>query len=260
MPGTHLQAARIIDTVEVLGNRIKERFPAAGLNAVCEHLVTFARQAEQRSHEITRPMYGVRAISALLVIVLIGLFLGGVTLVRLPEQRLAASEFIQVLDAGFNALLLIGVALFFLTSLETRVKRDRALRAVHELRSLAHVIDMHQLTKDPERVLTPGRNTQSSPRHNMSRFQLSRYLDYCSEMLALAGKVGALYVDDFTDPEAVEAVNDLENLTSGMSRKIWQKINVLYSAGEADWDREPPSISAPTATASELPPEPPGTP
>ena len=28
----------------------------------------------------------------------------------------------------------------------------RALKAIHELRSIAHIIDMHQLTKDPERI------------------------------------------------------------------------------------------------------------
>lgn len=64
----------------------------------------------------------------------------------------------------------------------------------------------------------------------MTRFELNRYLDYCSEMLALTGKVAALYVQRFEDPQAVAAVNDIETLTSGLSRKIWQKIMMLNAA------------------------------
>jgi hypothetical protein len=35
------------------------------------------------------------------------------------------------------------------------------------------------------------------------------------------------FVQDFHDPVATEAVNDLESLTTGLSRKIWQKIVIL---------------------------------
>jgi hypothetical protein len=56
---------------------------------------------------------------------------------------------------------------------------------------------------------------------------LRRYLDYCSEMLSLAGKLAALYAQAVSTPAAVEAVNDLENLSIGLSRKIWQKIALI---------------------------------
>ena len=45
--------------------------------------------------------------------------------------------------------------MLFLFSLEGRLKRRTALRMLHRLRSIAHVVDMHQLTKDPENVLRP---------------------------------------------------------------------------------------------------------
>ena len=86
---------------------------------------------------------------------------------------------------------------------------------------------MHQLTKDPERLLVGGPTTQSSPKRNMTPFELGRYLDYCSEMLSLLGKVAAMWAEKFTDPEVQRAVDQLENLTSGLSRKIWQKMMVL---------------------------------
>ena len=61
----------------------------------------------------------------------------------------------------------------------------------------------------------------------MTPYELTRYLDYCSEMLALISKVGALYIQNFDDPATLRAVDELENLTTGLSRKIWQKIMIL---------------------------------
>ncbi len=108
-----------------------------------------------------------------------------------------------------------------------RIKRKRALKAIHELRALAHVIDMHQLTKDPEQLLSRVKGTPSSPKRTLSAPELIRYLDYCSEMLSLIGKLAALYVQKFDDPVALAAVNEVEDLTTGLSRKIWQKIMIL---------------------------------
>ena len=66
----------------------------------------------------------------------------------------------------------------------------------------------------------------------MTDFELSRYLNYCSEMLSLIGKVAALYVQRFDDPVALSAVNEMEDLTTGLSRKIWQKIMILNQGGK----------------------------
>ena len=96
-----------------------------------------------------------------------------------------------------------------------------------ELRALAHIIDMHQLTKDPEMVLGEHPPTESSPARNLTPFQLNRYLDYCSEMLSLVSKIGALYVQSFPDAQALAAVADIGNLTTELSQKIWQKIMIL---------------------------------
>jgi len=56
---------------------------------------------------------------------------------------------------------------------------------------------------------------------------LTRYLDYCSEMLALVSKIAALFAQNIEDPVVLAAVNDLESLTQGLSGKIWQKIMIL---------------------------------
>jgi len=86
---------------------------------------------------------------------------------------------------------------------------------------------MHQLSKDPERLVGRGEDTESSPERHLNPFELTRYLDYSSELLALISKLGALLVQGFDDPVTLSAVNEIEELTSGMSRKIWQKITIV---------------------------------
>lgn len=44
---------------------------------------------------------------------------------------------------------------------------------------------------------------------------------------SLMSKIGALYVQGFPDSGALTAIDELEALTTGLSRKIWQKIMVL---------------------------------
>ncbi len=95
------------------------------------------------------------------------------------------------------------------------------------LRALAHLVDMHQLTKDPHRVTTSTPDTTSSPRRDLTPHELGRYLDYCSEMLSLAAKVAALYAERFNDAVILQAVDEVEALTTGLAEKTWQKITML---------------------------------
>jgi hypothetical protein len=143
----------------------------------------------------------------------------------------SVADFLQGLDALLNEVVLIGVAIFFLAGLETRIKRARALKAIHALRSMAHIIDMHQLTKDPERLTGRSDDTASSPQRRMTAFELERYLDYCSEMLSIISKAAALYVQDFSDPVTLAAVDEVQDLTTGLSQKVWQKITILERVG-----------------------------
>ena len=223
-----LDADKIVETVAALGRRIDERFPGSGLGEVCASLWRIARQAKERSEQIQRPIVLLRVgVMALLALIGAGL-VATVLSLELPRHGLDLADFIQVLEAGINDVVLIGAAVFFLVTVEGRVKRRRGLDALHELRSIAHVIDMHQLTKDPERAVSKPDRTAASPEGAMPPEQLGRYLDYCSEMLSLTGKVAAVYIRDFQDPVVLSAVNEIEDLTTGLSRKIWQKLMVLH--------------------------------
>jgi hypothetical protein len=136
------------------------------------------------------------------------------------------AEFLQGSEAAINEVVFLGVAVFFLVTLETRLKRRRVLEAIHVLRSMAHIVDMHQLTKDPERIVGDRPSTETGERGLQNPTELTHYLQYCSDLLALI-KIAALYVQTFNDPVTISAVNEIEDLTNGLSRKMWQKIMIF---------------------------------
>jgi hypothetical protein len=224
-----LDSEKILATIETLSRRIAERFPGSGLNRVCEELLTIAGESQQRTAWIAKPQKALRVITGALVVLIIGGLLFVLANASWPRNGFDLVVLVQVSEAGLNVFLLVSAAILFLVTVETRMKRRRALKAIHELRALAHVIDMHQLTKDPERLIARRAATPSSPKHELTEFELGRYLDYCSEMLSLIGKLAALYVQKFDDPVALAAVNEVEDLTTGLSRKIWQKIMLINS-------------------------------
>jgi hypothetical protein len=229
MPDQSLDPARISETVERLAQRVEHRFPESGLLRVARRLQLVASHAAERAAWIERPILWLRLLVGVFVLLVVVVVISAVIQFRLPRGEVALGDLVQWLEAGTNDVIFLGVAILFLATLETRIKRGRALRAIHELRSIAHIIDMHQLTKDPEGVLDRGRESGASAKPRMSHFELSRYLDYCSEMLSLTGKVAALYIRRFDDSVSLAAVNELESLTTGLSRKVWQKLMILYS-------------------------------
>ncbi len=235
-----LDSQEILATIARLRKRIEERFPDSGLGRICEQLHVVSQQAEQRALWIARPILSLRFLLVLLFLLVVALvtyhlpWMLPPQAAPLPIRAMGLTDWIQTLEAGTNELIVLGAGAFFLITLERRIKRSRALRALHELRSLAHIVDMHQLTKDPERLLKSWIVTESSPRETLTAFELERYLDYCSEMLSLVAKVAALYIQRFDDSVALSAVNDVEQLTNGLSSKIWQKIMILRVAAQQE--------------------------
>lgn len=226
--GNRLDPARIVATIAQLSNRIKERFPDANLIQACDELLRLSRETKLRAYWISRPIIGLRiGATVLIALIAVGL-VGAFSQLNLSSGRLDVVVFVNFLNAGMNNIVILAAVVFFLITIEARVKRRRSLLAIHELRSLAHVIDMHQLTKDPDRLLFQRSNTISSPTTDMDIFEMSRYLDYCSEMLSLTGKIAVIYGLHWQDAIAIRAANDVERLTTGLSQKIFQKIMILH--------------------------------
>ena len=222
-----LEATRIVATLDTLGRRIAERFPESSLARLCRETHSIAQQTHDNIRRLQRPRIGIRAASGILVLILIGVVAVAGYNLRLPAGVTDLAALVQTVAAAVNDIVFVGIAVVFLISLETRFKRREALKALHELRSIAHIVDMHQLTKDPEHLVSPAERTPSSPARTMTRPQLSRYLDYCSELLSLTSKLAALYGQHMDDPVVLGAVTEVETLATGLSNKIWQKIIIL---------------------------------
>lgn len=226
---SELHAEPIRATIEQLGRRIEERFPGSGLARVAAEMGGVAERNQQVVLQLRRPMWKLRAVTALAI----GSVLGIAAWAAAQVARLAAngvggvSELLEGIDAATSELIFLAIVIAFFASLETRLKRKTALAMLHRLRSLAHVVDMHQLTKDPEHVLRPVPSTASSPKRVLTHAELGRYLDYCAEMLALTSKLAALHAQHLQDPVVLNAVNDIESLSADLSEKVWQKISIL---------------------------------
>jgi hypothetical protein len=233
MPGYRgLDAKLVIETIAALGQRIGERFAGAGLGEVCAELLAIAGENSQRAAAIGRRNIPLRILVVLVLAGCLWLLAHVVSLIDFSKTP-ADSVFtvVQGIEAVMNIIVLMGAALVFLVTIEERLKRRRALTALHELRSIIHVIDMHQLTKDPSTAISIAGKTASSPARTLTRFELARYLDYCSEMVSLTSKVAVLYAQNFPDPVVTEAVSEIERVGAGLSQKIWQKIMILEVLG-----------------------------
>lgn len=212
-----LEPDKLEATIRKVAARIGERFPGSGLASQADALVKIADEACTRGERIRAPRWGLRAISGASLALLAAALIFVIHEAKPPTWPVAAVELAQGIDAALSTLILVGAAIAFVATLELRLKRKQALDALHELRVLAHVIDMHQLGKDPVQ----------GPDQAELAFALNAYLNECSDLLALIGKVAAFYVQGFHDPVVLRTVNEIEDLTNGLSRKIWQKLTLL---------------------------------
>lgn len=228
-----LDSEKILATLEKLSHRIDERFPRSGLSAVARELEALGRFCATEAEHLSKPHWPIRAGAGLLIV---GVLVFSVFLLMQPFRAGTPLDFgttgdyLQAVESVINEAVFLGIAVWFLASLEGRVKRRRALSAIHQLRSIAHVVDMHQLTKDPHQLLAEPDDTASSPVRTMTRAELARYLDYCSELLSLDSKVAALFVQTLNDEHVLAAVDEVSGLTNGLSQKIWQKLTILETA------------------------------
>lgn len=237
-----LDSQKVVQTLQVLEKRIAERFPDSGLRKVCQELVVVGQDAHGHLQWIARPLIWLRVGIAVFVLGAVLAIVASVYTLPVQWGHFNLGELLQILEATTNELVLIGAALFFLFTIESRVKRARSLRALYELRSIAHVIDMHQLTKDPGR--DPNLDTASSPKVVLTRFQLIRYLDYCSELLSLVGKLAALYAQVSRDDVTLNTINEVEALCGSLSTQLWQKITILHAERQ---EEEHPASARPSA-------------
>jgi hypothetical protein len=227
---TILLSSELIKTIRLLRVRLSEHFPDSGLYKTNDSLYEIAKNIEQRILWINTPNITLRMffwtfiISLLLVI--IALFKQDITnslSVFQGLNNLNVSDLMQMLDASFNLIILAIAGFVFIYNYETRRKTSRIIESVNKLKCIAHLIDAHQLTKDPLSI------SYNEKKHDLTEYQLGLYLDYCSDLLSLVNKLAFLYIQNYNDPKANESVNNLENFTAQLSFKLGQKIALLQT-------------------------------
>lgn len=239
-----LDPDKIVQTLETLHLRISERFPEAGLAKVCKELEQVARETRDRARALTKPNELLRIGTATVIVVGIGAIAYVGTIIDYKNSTENLFGVLQGIEALINIIVLMGAAIFFLTTLETRWKRHQAVGHLHELRTIVHVIDMHQLTKDPSTTLRRSNRTKSSPSRTMTPFELIRYLDYCSEMYSLTAKVATLYAQSSSDSLVISTITEIEQVTANLGAKVWQKIDMIQADEVKNGSHSPATAAA----------------
>ena len=221
-----LDNGQVCSTVARLEARIRARFDGRHLADVAAQLSSLVEQIGVQNPATRRRIRTTRVASRVLMVVLV---IGAIAAFAAAANRDLERQldWLPLIESAVNDLVFAGIAVFFLWSLPERLHRAELLAQLHRLRSLAHVIDMHQLTKDPERLRPGFSPTPQSPPLALELADLEHYLDYCSEMLSLVGKSAALVAEESRDAVVLETVGGIETLTTNLSTKIWNKIGVL---------------------------------
>ncbi len=225
-----LDPEKLLATIAIVRHRVMKVFPDSGLREVSGEVEAAARHVLHEGEQLRRPLWKMRLLIATGILALISAPVAVGYFLNFDRTFETLADFMQATDAGFNVLLLMAGGVAFLISTENRVKRTRALRSLNQLRSLAHVIDMHQLSKDPgmgHLALDEPRPLRRRPRVVRTDTDLWFYLSFCSDLLAVLGKLAAWYADFMTDRSVLQTVNGIENLCSDTSRKVWQKMNFI---------------------------------
>ena len=220
----NLDIDKVTAAIELLRLRVQERFPTANLLNVCNELKELSNNAKTNIQHLNKPYVYFRIIFSFLIILTIVLIT--YTIWHISSQDLPSNfqSFIATSEALMNELVMIGAAFYFIGKFENSLKQKKILYALQELRTIIHVIDLHQLTKDPAPILQ--NNSEHSPERALSKSELNSYLDYCSEMLSLTSKVAATYGFNCNDQIVLETIHNIEVLSGTLSNKIWQKITI----------------------------------
>jgi hypothetical protein len=128
-----LEPQQIVRTVAVLRDRIAERFPGSGLGGLAETLAQVAGSTVPRLRWVAEPhrplRVGIGALIALILVLLGSVFfnvISGSNASVLPTASNDLPSLIQLLESVLNDLFLVGASIFFLVTVEARIKRQSA--------------------------------------------------------------------------------------------------------------------------------------
>ena len=217
---SELDSDLILKTLQNIQHRISEQFPGSGLGRVATELQEVGQAIVRLTNHLAQPIWALRFLTGIgiigLIAVAVWVFFMAVTMA--PSGQAGLMETLQGIESVTNELIFLTIGIIFFATLENRLKRRAALDSLHRLRSFAHIVDMHQLTKDPHDLL--GLDNDSDPRFTTPE-KLGRYFDFCTDLLAINSKLAALHIQYFQDNQVLNSVSEVEMLSHELSRKIW---------------------------------------
>lgn len=224
---TSLEHGQLLAQLQKQRAALKNHFPTRGLCQVAGLVESTFHRAPEIAQRIMRPNYWIRALVGVLLVAMVAFVIFG--LLQLKFSNNDGWSVLEGVEAGISTAVYSGVAIVFFVSLEIRQRRQMTLKALQELRALAHVLDMHQMNKDTDYILTPTAPDAHVKPLSLTPIELERYLSHTADLLSLIGKLAAWYAQQVNDPEVLMAINELEQLTGDMTQKIWQKITIINS-------------------------------
>lgn len=217
-------------TAKRLVERVQDRFGEDDLTGIARQVSQVAVASEKRISRALRVGFIIRLLTWPLVlgsVLGVASWIGSLGLtIRVND----AGDLAQSLDSVFQLMLVLGAGIWFLLSIGTKVQRRSLLEALQELNKLAQVIDLVQLDKDPDRLyFSTEQRTAKSPTLGKANtaFLLSRYLDYCAELLSVLGKVACLYRERIDDEVVLSRLGDFDRLTNQLRTNIGAKMGLI---------------------------------
>ena len=212
-----LDPSRIIKTAENLAQRIGQALPGSNLHELAEELVRIARDTDRRVQQASQPIVAIRFASVSAIgASLLGLWYL-VNRIDVPWEFKNITDLFEAADAGFNLLVVVAGALWFFITLESRLKRKKALEFIQELREFIHVIDTTQLYYTPELYNHEHANPSYAQRFDHT------YLLLCSQMIALITNLAALYTRGAAGDSIMRAASEVEMFGAALTDKLYSK-------------------------------------
>jgi len=206
-----------METAENLASDIGEKLPGSSLAGLAVELAQIAHATVERARQARNPIYAIRVVSLLAICAsLLGLWYL-LDHIHTRWEFGTITEVFEAADAGFNLLVLLAGALWFLITFENRIKRKRALESIEELREFIHVIDVTQLFYTPL-VYSPD---PAAARTSVT-FDYTYFL-YCTQMLAVISNLAPLYTRGAAGDSILRAASEVEMLANAITAKLLSK-------------------------------------
>lgn len=224
-----LDPVRIILTAEHLAHRVSSRFPESTLAGLATDLVEIARKTDERARQARKPIryvHGAGWVASALSVWGLWYIVDHIQthLINANLEFDNITDLFEAADAGFNILVALAGALWFLVTIETRVKRKQALEHIGELLEFVQLIDVTQLYYTPELY-----QSNLSPNSTQPKFDHT-YLLFCNEMLAMIGNLAPLYTRGNMDDAVWRATSDVVMLANAIEGRLFAKSEAVRLA------------------------------